>query len=161
MEAEALYYVMYNDKVKGPFTFAQMQHFVLTNQISRTTFVMRKGANSWESAEQIAGLFPRIPEVPVNATPPVPSFEQKETGWENAEPLVGTFSKTPEVPVNTSLLHFSLFILQFFIFQLKKDLQFSELPIEYTASSSCKGFYHGCSDSQCKSGSTSAFVSFN
>ena len=102
MEAEALYYVMYNDKVKGPFTFAQMQHFVLTNQISRTTFVMRKGANSWESAEQIAGLFPRIPEVPVNATPPVPSFEQKETGWKNAEPLVGTFSKTPEVPVNTA-----------------------------------------------------------
>lgn len=83
------FYVSVNEKIHGPFTFAQLQKLMLSNQITRKTQVLQEGVSNWIDAQHIPGLFPqfraqeppvvptitpnpvRMPEVPVATAFPV------------------------------------------------------------------------------------------
>ncbi len=46
MSADALY-ILYNGKVKGPFTLPQVRHFIKTCQISRDTQIQIGDRTQW------------------------------------------------------------------------------------------------------------------
>jgi len=92
---QSMYYVSLNEKVQGPYTFAQLQQLMLTNQITRKTQVLLQGSPSWINAQQIPGLFPQfhaeepsvIPTLRSNPNPrPVPPVSSSFPINPNSEP---------------------------------------------------------------------------
>lgn len=57
------FYIIYENKVKGPFPLVQVQHFVKTNQITRQTLVLLRGQTVWKMAGCISELYPPAPVV--------------------------------------------------------------------------------------------------
>ena len=92
MNANAtMFYVEYNGKRKGPFTFKNLQHFVKTNQINEETPVLIDGYTEYVPAKQIPWLFTEEEEEevkeetheqpepkPTTTTPFKPSRPKKE-----------------------------------------------------------------------------------
>ena len=54
---DALFYVRYNGKTKGPFTLPQIRHFVKTNQITPETPILVSGSAEWRRAVDVEGVF--------------------------------------------------------------------------------------------------------
>ena len=93
---DALFYVRYNGKAKGPFTFAQLQHFAGTNQITRETPVLIKDQTEWKPAEQIPGIFPQV-DYQLDGQPDVDnSLESPQETVK--QPPTGTAEQTASVP---------------------------------------------------------------
>ena len=63
------FYIIYGNKVKGPFSLMQTLHFVKTGQITRETKVLLRGQTEWKNAGSVPELYPPNLEPKAKAKP--------------------------------------------------------------------------------------------